>query len=229
MKLRDAGDPVKLASAYRDQGADEIVFLDISATTSKRKTLGRLVRNVASGLDIPFTVGGGIKDEDDVRTVLRNGADKVTINTAALSRPRLIRELAEVYGSQCIVVAIDAQRKYEDRYMVYSHSGLRETRWEAADWARRAEQLGAGELLVTSIDNDGTKRGYDLELLRQITSRVGISVIASGGCGSAEHIYEVFRKTECDAALAASVFHYGELSVKEVKEYLASREVLVRL
>jgi cyclase len=220
---------VKLARMYRDEGADEIVFLDISATVSKRKTLTRLVRRVASALDIPFTVGGGIKDQGDVGSVLRNGADKVSINTAALSKPRLIRELAEVYGSQCIVVAIDTRRRGDGGgYAVYSHSGRHPTRWEATAWARRVEQLGAGELLVTSIDNDGTKRGYDLELTRRVARSVRMPVIASGGCGSLEHFWEVFRETDCDAALAASIFHYRELSVKDVKEYLASRGVVVR-
>ncbi|TMQ01431.1 MAG: imidazole glycerol phosphate synthase subunit HisF [Thaumarchaeota archaeon] len=227
--LRDAGDPAELAKRYRDEGADEIVFLDITATNAKRKTLAGLVRKVASSLDIPFTVGGGIRTASDLQAVLLSGADKVSINTAALSTPGLIRDLADIYGSQCIVVAIDAKRNPEGRgYEVYSHAGGKRWRRDAREWARKAAALGAGELLVTSIDRDGTRLGYDIELLREIVSTVGIPVIASGGAGSLEDFFDVLTVAGCDAALAASIFHYGELSVRQVKEHLAARGVVVR-
>jgi len=227
--LRDAGDPAELAKRYRDEGADEIVFLDITATNAKRKTLAGLVRKVASSLDIPFTVGGGIRTASDLRAVLLSGADKVSINTAALSAPGLIRDLADIYGSQCIVVAIDAKRNPEGRgYEVYSHAGGKRWRRDAREWARKAAALGAGELLVTSIDRDGTRLGYDIDLLKEITSSVGIPVIASGGAGSLEDFFDVLTVAGCDAALAASIFHYGELSVRQVKEHLAARGVVVR-
>jgi len=228
--LRDAGDPVELASRYRDEGADEVVFLDITASISKRKTLAGMVRRIAEALDIPFTVGGGISSASDVQTVLRNGADKVAVNTAALARPRLVKEISDTYGAQCVVVAIDAKRSEPNRrsYDVYSHSGTRKTRRSALEWAKEAEDLGAGELLVTSIDRDGTRLGYDLELLGAITSCVRLPVIASGGCGSLEHFYDALQKGGCDAALAASLFHYGELSVGEVKAYLSKKGVQVR-
>jgi cyclase len=225
--LRDAGDPVELASRYRDEGADEVVFLDITASLSKRKTLAGMVRKVAKALDIPFTVGGGIANAGDVQTVLRNGADKVSVNSAALARPSLIQEISEVYGSQCVVVAIDA-KKSADSFDAFSHSGTRKTGRDAIEWAQEAEEMGAGELLVTSMDRDGTKLGYDLELLRRITAKVQIPVIASGGCGSLKDFLDAFEVGRCDAALAASLFHYGELSVSEVKEYLSSNGVVVR-
>ena len=227
--LRDAGDPAELAKRYRDEGADEIVFLDITATNAKRKTLAGLVRKVASSLDIPFTVGGVIRTASDLQAVLLSGADKVSINTAALSTPGLIRDLADIYGSQCIVVAIDAKRNPEGRgYEVYSHAGGKRWRRDAREWARKAAALGAGELLVTSIDRDGTRLGYDIDLLKEITSSVGIPVIASGGAGSLEDFFDVLTVAGCDAALAASIFHYGELSVRQVKEHLAARGVVVR-
>ena len=227
--LRDAGDPAELAKRYRDEGADEIVFLDITATNAKRKTLAGLVRKVASSLDIPFTVGGGIRTASDLQAVLLSGADKVSINTAALSTPGLIRDLADIYGSQCIVVAIDAKRNLEGRgYGVYSHAGGKRWGRDAVGWAREAAALGAGELLVTSIDRDGTRLGYDIDLLKEIASSVGIPVIASGGAGSLQDFFDVLTVAGCDAALAASIFHYGELSVRQVKEHLAARGVVVR-
>lgn len=229
--LRDAGDPVELSVRYRDEGADEIVFLDITASLQRRRTLRALVRKVAANLDIPFTVGGGIRCMSDARLVLCNGADKVSINTAAIQRPQLIKKLSDVFGSQCVVVAIDAKRVSGtdgQRFMVFSHSATKSTKLEAAEWSKRAEKLGAGELLVTSIDRDGTKLGYDHELLRHITSKVSIPVIASGGCGSLMDFGSVFSETGCDAALVASLFHYGELSIKEVKDYLTENGVLVR-
>jgi cyclase len=216
---------------YRDDGADEIVFLDITASLNKRKTLSSLVRRIATNLDVPFTVGGGIRSLNDARSVLCNGADKVSVNTAALERPKVIKDLSRVFGSQCIVVAIDAKRVNNNGkpcFMVFSHSATRQTRYEAGDWAKRAETLGAGELMVTSIDRDGTKLGYDLELLSKITSIVNLPVIASGGCGELKHFRDVFVNANCDAALAASLFHYGELSIREVKDYLTAEGVIVR-
>ncbi len=229
--LKDAGDPVELSVRYRDEGADEIVFLDITASVEERATLRSLVQRVAENLDIPFTVGGGIRSMSDARLVLRSGADKVSVNTAAIQRPQLIEDLARVFGSQCVVVAIDAKRVAENGrkkgYEVFSHSGGRPTSLGAGDWAKKVEELGAGELLVTSIDRDGTRLGYDLDLLNLITSQVNIPVIASGGCGKLEHFLEAFE-VNCDAALAASLFHYGELSIRKVKDYLASNGVVVR-
>jgi cyclase len=229
--LRDAGDPVELATRYRDEGADEIVFLDITASLQSRKTITSIVKRTAANLDIPFTVGGGIGTMQDAQSVLCSGADKVSINTAAIVRPHLITQLADVFGSQCIVVAIDAKRVKGDngpRFGVFSHSATKQTRFEAGYWARRAEKMGAGELLVTSIDRDGTKLGYDLELLRYITSQVNVPVIASGGCGMLSHFLSVLTEANCDAALAASLFHYEELTIKEVKDYLIGNGVLVR-
>ncbi|MDA4134825.1 MAG: imidazole glycerol phosphate synthase subunit HisF [Thaumarchaeota archaeon] len=225
--LRDAGDPVELAERYRDEGADEIVFLDITASLEKRATLRSLVRRVAANLDIPFTVGGGIRTMSDARLALCSGADKVAVNTAAILRPGLISKLAEVFGSQCVVLAIDV-RSTERGYEVFSHSATRATGLMAGEWAKRAEGLGVGELLVTSIDRDGTKRGYDIGLLREITSRVNVPVVASGGAGRLEHFLEAFRDGGCDAALAASLFHYRELTVGQVKDYLRVRNVVVR-
>ncbi len=225
--LRDAGDPVELASRYRDEGADEVVFLDITASLEKRATMRSLVRSVAASLDIPFTVGGGIRSMGDARLALASGADKVAVNTAALRRPQLITRLADVFGSQCVVVAIDAKR-VKDGYQVFSHSATRSASVDALSWAQKAADLGAGELLVTSIDRDGTKRGYDVELLRAITQKVRVPVIASGGAGTLEHFLEAFVDGGCDAALAASLFHYRELTVKQVKDYLAAHGVVVR-
>ncbi len=225
--LRDAGDPVELAERYRDEGADEIVFLDITASLEKRSTLRSLVRKVAANLDIPFTVGGGIRSMSDARLALVSGADKVAVNTAAIQNPGLITKLADVFGSQCVVVAIDARRK-GDGYEVSSHSATRRTELDALEWAAEAARRGAGELLVTSIDRDGTKRGYDLELLGEVTSRVNVPVVASGGAGSLEHFLEALRDANCDAALAASLFHYKELTVRQVKDYLGANGVTVR-
>jgi cyclase len=230
-RLRYAGDPVRLARRYRDDGADEIIFLDITASLKKRKTLTTLVRRIAASLDVPFTVGGGIRSLNDARSVLCNGADKVSVNTAALQRPNLIKDLSRVFGSQCVVVAIDAKRVTENgrfAFKVFSHSATRQTRYDAIQWAKNMETLGAGELMVTSIDRDGTRSGYDLELLSNITDAVNLPVIASGGCGELKHFRDVFTKTDCDAALAASLFHYGELSIKEVKDYLTVEGVMVR-
>ncbi|MDG6915014.1 MAG: imidazole glycerol phosphate synthase subunit HisF [Nitrososphaerota archaeon] len=225
--LRDAGDPVELSSRYRDEGADEVVFLDVTASLEKRATMRSLVRGVAASLDIPFTVGGGIRSMADARLALASGADKVAVNTAALRDPRLITRLADVFGSQCVVVAIDAKRT-ERGYRVFSHSATRAVEVDAVEWAQRAAELGAGELLVTSIDRDGTRSGYDVELLRSVSSRVGVPVIASGGAGRLEHFLEAVVGGGCDAVLAASLFHYRELTVGQVKDYLAANGVVVR-
>ena len=229
--LHDAGDPAELAARYRDDGADEIVFLDITASLQRRKTLRPLVREVAANLDIPFTVGGGIRSMTDARLVLCNGADKLSVNTAAVQHPQLVKRLANVFGSQCVVVAIDVKRvkgKNGHKFMVFTHSATKPTNLEAAEWSRRVEKLGAGELLITSIDRDGTRLGYDLQLLQHITSRVNIPVIASGGCGSLADFRSVFTRTTCDAALVASLFHFEELSIKAVKDYLTVNGILVR-
>jgi imidazole glycerol-phosphate synthase subunit HisF len=225
--LRDAGDPVELSTRYRDEGADEVVFLDITASIEKRATMRSLVRGVAASLDIPFTVGGGIRTMADARLALVSGADKVAVNTAAIERPELVRKLADVFGSQCVVVAIDA-KKVGGRYMVFSRSATRATGLEAAEWAELVQDLGAGELLVTSIDRDGTKLGYDIPLLKSITEKVRIPVIASGGAGTLRHFLEGLTEADCDAALAASLFHYRELTVKQVKDYLRANGVVVR-
>lgn len=225
--LRDAGDPVELAERYRDEGADEVVFLDITASLEKRATLRSLVKKVAANLDIPFTVGGGIRTMSDARLALCSGADKVAVNTAAIMDPGLITRLADVFGRQCVVVAIDA-RKLDGGYRVSSHSATRGTELDAVEWAQTAAERGAGELLVTAVDRDGTKRGYDTRLLRAITSRVNVPVVASGGAGRLEHFLEALREGGCDAALAASLFHYRELTVGQVKDYLAANGVAVR-
>lgn len=230
--LRDAGDPVALASRYREEGADELVFLDITASVERRQTMPEWVEQVARVLDIPFTVGGGIRTREEARRILCRGADKVSVNTAALERPELIRELSETFGRQCVVVAIDARRHVEGErvwFQVYSHGGRRPTRREAIAWAQEAESLGAGEILLTSIDRDGTEAGYDIELTRAIATRVRIPVIASGGCGRPEHILEVLTVGGADAALAASIFHYGRYPIPHVKRFLRERGVEVRL
>jgi imidazole glycerol-phosphate synthase subunit HisF len=229
VQLRDAGDPVELAKFYDEQGADELVFLDISASHEGRKTMVEVVEKVAAQLAIPFTVGGGINSLEDMKTILRAGADKVSLNTAAVRNPQLITEGAEFFGSQCIVVAIDA--KYDEAigsWRVYTHGGRNATDFEVVEWAKEAVRRGAGEILLTSMDCDGEKNGFDLELTRKVSEAVSVSVIASGGAGKAEHFLEVFEKGKADAALAASIFHYKETSVKEVKAYLKERGVNVR-
>lgn len=231
--LRDVGDPVELASRYSDEGADELVFLDITASLEKRRIIAEVVREVASSINIPFTVGGGIRSQEDADLILRNGADKVSINTAAVQNPPLITELSEIYGRQCIVVAIDAKRvndrAFPSGFRVYTHSATKPTPLDAVEWARRCESLGAGEILLTSIDMDGTKNGYDVELTRKIVDAINIPVIASGGAGNPEHIYEVLTDGRADAALAASIFHYNEYPIPVVKKYLAKKGVEVRI
>jgi cyclase len=243
LNLRDAGDPNELGKRYSDDGADELVFLDITASSERRKTLVKLVRSVASELNIPFTVGGGISNIDDVKEILLNGADKTTLNTAAVNNPRLITEIADRYGVQCVVVAIDAKRNYilSDGstmvktpegwcwFEVYTVGGRNSTGIDAIRWAEEAAELGTGELLVTSMDRDGTKKGFDLELIRSISERVRIPVIASGGAGEPRHFLEAFTEAKADAALAASVFHYDNYPVPVVKQYLHEKGVDVRL
>ena len=224
----DAGDPAACAAAYDAQGADELVFLDITASHERRGIVASLVERVARVLSIPFTVGGGIANIDEIRDILRAGADKISLNSSVLRKPALIEEAARRFGCQCIVVAIDAQRKEDGTYEVFKHGGRIPTGREAVTWAREAERLGAGEILLTSMDRDGTLDGYDIELTRRISEAVGIPVIASGGCGSAEHVAEVLQRGGASAALAASIFHFGMLSVPEVKEYLAAKQIPVR-
>jgi cyclase len=229
VQLRDAGDPVELAKFYDEEGADELVFLDISASHEGRKTMVEVVKAVASQLAIPFTVGGGINALEDMKRILRAGADKVSLNTAAVKNPALIEEGARFFGSQCIVVAIDA--KYDEEWgtwRVFTHGGRTPTERKAVEWAQEAARLGAGEILLTSMDSDGEKNGFDLELTRAVSEGVTIPVIASGGAGNADHFVDAFEKGKADAALAASIFHYKETSVHEVKSYLKEKGVVVR-
>lgn len=227
--LQDVGDPVEIADLYNQAGADEIVFLDITATHEGRKTIVDVVERAASKLFIPLTVGGGISTVQDMYALLRAGADKVSLNSAAVRNPKLIQEGAEHFGSQCIVIAIDAREVRENKWHVYVNGGRMDTGMDAIQWAKQVEKLGAGEILLTSMDADGTKDGYDLRLTEVISKSISIPVIASGGCGNAEHIVEVFQKTSASAALAASIFHYGESTVPEVKKKLQEAKIEVRL
>ena len=227
--LRDAGDPVETAKFYNGQGADELVFLDITASCDERKTIVDVVERTAREVFMPLTVGGGIRTVDDFREILLAGADKVSVNSAAVKNPRIIADAADKFGSQCVVVAIDGRRRGDGGFNVYINGGRKDMGIDAVEWAVEAERLGAGELLVTSMDTDGTKNGFDIELTKAITDRVNIPVIASGGGGKVEHFSDVFEKAGCDAALAASLFHFRELSVREVKEYLKTRNIPVRL
>ncbi|MGF9964972.1 imidazole glycerol phosphate synthase subunit HisF [Bacillus rhizoplanae] len=227
--LQDVGDPVAIAAAYNEAGADELVFLDITATYEERKTMIDVVERTASQVFIPLTVGGGISSVQDMYALLRAGADKVSLNSAAVQRPELIQEGAEQFGSQCIVVAIDARKVGENKWNVYVNGGRIDTGIDVIEWAKRVESLGAGELLLTSMDADGTKDGYDLLLTEAVSKAVGIPVIASGGCGSIEHIGEVFQRTSANAALAASIFHYGTATIQETKQKLQEAQIEVRL
>lgn len=229
VNLIDAGDPVKIAKAYSDAGADEVVFLDITASSDERNIILDVVERAASEVFIPLTVGGGIRNIEDIRHILNAGADKISINSAALNHPELINQGAERFGNQCIVVAIDVKRKKEGNFEVYSHGGRIPTGLDALAWAIEAEKRGAGEILLTSMDCDGTKRGYDLALTRMISEAVSIPVIASGGAGRKEHFLEAFREGKADAALAASLFHFKELEVQALKHYLDEQGVSVRL
>ena len=227
--LKDAGDPVEIAKAYDAAGADELVFLDITASCEERDTVVDMVRQVAANVFIPFTVGGGIRTVDDFKKLLREGADKISVNSAAIDRPELITEAAEKFGSQCVVVAIDAKRREDGGWNIYKHGGRLDTGIDAIEWAKKVERLGAGEILLTSMDCDGTKAGYDIELTRAIADAVSIPAIASGGAGTLEHFYDALTEGGADAALAASLFHYKELEIREVKEYLRGKGVSVRL
>lgn len=231
VSLRKAGDPLELAKKYCRDGADEVVFLDISASNEKRKTKVALARKIAQGMDIPFTIGGGIGSIEDARVVLTNGADKVSVNTSAVRNPKLVSELADLFGTQCVVVAIDAKRSSRTKsgFTVCTSGGSHDTGIDAIEWSREVEKRGAGEILLTSIDRDGTKGGYDIELTHRICSEVSLPVIASGGCGKMEDFLEILRgKYSADAALAASVFHYGEFTVGQVKKYLSANGINVR-
>jgi len=227
VKLRDTGDPVELGRFYNDQGADELVFLDITATSDNRKTMIEIVKKVTKKVFIPFTVGGGIRSVEDIRLILLAGADKVSLNTAAVKSPELITEGANIFGSQCIVLAIDA-KKNGNSWEFYINGGRTATGEDAIEWAKRGVTLGAGEILLTSMDRDGTKKGFDLELTKLVSESVNVPVIASGGAGKNEDFYDVFVEGKADAALAASLFHFGEMKIQELKQYLAKKEISVR-
>lgn len=229
VELRDAGDPVELASIYDKKIADELVFLDITASNEQRETIVQVVENTAAQVFIPFTVGGGIRSVEDIRKMLKAGADKVSLNTAAIKNPELISEGAKRFGSQCIVLAVDARKCGQDKWEVFINGGRTPTGMDVLEWVQRAVNLGAGEILLTSMDKDGTKDGYDIPLTRAVSEAVNVPVIASGGAGELNHFYEVLTEGKADAVLAASVFHYGQFTVREVKEYLRSRGVEVRL
>ena len=226
--IREVGDPVECAMEYDRQGADEICFLDITATHEGRRTMVDVVRKTAEHVFVPLTVGGGIGSVEDFREILRAGADKVSVNSAAVKNPELISQAAEIFGSQCVVAAIDAKRDEKGRFKVVVHGGRKDTGLDTVEWAKKCQELGAGEILLTSMDTDGCREGFDLKLLRAVCSVVSIPVIASGGCGRLEHFSPVFEETGADAALAASLFHFRELTVQEVKEHLAEHEILVR-
>ena len=230
VNLKDAGDPVEIAKAYDAAGADEVVFLDITASSDHRNTVVDMVRDVAANVFIPFTVGGGIRTVDDFKMLLREGADKISVNSAAIMNPDLIREAAEKFGRQCVVVAIDARRRPDGSgWNIYKNGGRVDMGIDAVEWAMKADSLGAGEILLTSMDCDGTKAGYDIELTRTIAEHVSVPVIASGGAGTMEHFYDALTEGKADAALAASLFHYKELEIREVKKYLREKDVSVRL
>jgi len=228
VNLRIAGDPVELARQYYEYDADELVFLDISATIEKRKTLAFLVEKIAKVIRIPFTVGGGISKLDDIEKILKSGADKVSLNSAIVKNPKLIYNAAKIFGSQAIVAAIDTKR-YNNKHTVYVKGGTVPTDLETTEWCKKVEELGAGEILLTSMDADGTKSGYDIELLQYLSANLTIPIIASGGAGSMKHFLEAFEKTNVDACLAASVFHNGEIKIKELKKYLAKNNINVRI
>lgn len=226
--IRDAGDPVELGALYAASGADELVFLDITATNEKRKTLSELVNKISHKINIPFTVGGGISSVDDVRALLQNGADKISVNTAAFKRPELIAELSKEFGSQCVVLAIDTRQEEDGNWYVYLNGGRVKTETLCLDWAKQGVALGAGEILLTSMNHDGTKKGFALEITAQLAETLPVPVIASGGGGTMEHFTTVFKEGKADAALAASIFHFKEIGIPELKQYLAENGVVVR-
>jgi len=229
INLRDAGDPVELGALYAHQGADELVFLDITATHEKRKTLSELVNRIAHHINIPFTVGGGISSVEDVSVLLQNGADKISVNTAAFKHPELIRKLEKEFGSQCVVLAIDARLEEDGVWYVYLNGGRIKTDTECFDWAKRAVDLGAGEILLTSMNHDGTKKGFALDITRTLSTQLAVPVIASGGGGTMQHFVDVFEEANADAALAASIFHFKEIAIPDLKEYLSEQNISVRL
>ena len=228
-ELRNVGDPVELALEYNNQGADEMVFFDITATAHERKTIVDVIERAGDQCFMPLTVGGGIRTVEDMSTMLKAGADKVSINSAAIARPELIREGAEKFGSQCIVVSIDAKKTGDDQWRVFTHGGRKEAGLDAVEWAKEAVALGAGEIVLNSIDADGTKAGYDIEITRRISEAVGVPIVASGGAGNLDHMVDVLKEGKADAVLAASIFHFGEYTVGEVKAHLAKADIPVRL
>ena len=228
INIHDAGDPVELAKRYADEGADELVFLDITATVEKRKTLISLVERIAAEINIPFTVGGGITNIEDVGAIIKAGADKISLNTSAVKTPRLITEIAAEYGSQCVTVAIDTGF-LNNEWIVFINGGRKATELRTVQWAAEAERLGAGEVLLTSMQSDGTKDGFSIDITRDVSAALNIPVIASGGAGTPEHFREVFVKTGCSAALAASIFHFGEISISDLKKYLVKEKINVRI
>ena len=229
VNLRDAGDPVELGAEYARQGADELVFLDITATVEKRKTLSELVNRIAHHINIPFTVGGGISSVEDVSVLLQNGADKISVNTSAFKRPDLIRELALEFGSQCVVLAIDTKKEADGHWYVYLNGGRTRTEIRCEDWARQAVDLGAGEILLTSMNNDGTKEGFALDITKTLSTTLPVPIIASGGAGTMQHFVDVFEQAHADAALAASVFHFREIPVPALKQFLSEKGISIRI
>ena len=227
--IRDAGDPVELGALYAAQGADELVFLDITATVEKRKTLSELVNKISHKINIPFTVGGGISSVDDVSVLLQNGADKISINTSAFKNPELINDLAKQFGSQCVVLAIDTKKEEDGEWYVYLNGGRTKTTTKCFDWAKQAVELGAGEILLTSMNNDGTKQGFALDITQQLSENLPIPIIASGGGGTMQHFKDVFEQGKADAALAASIFHFKEIEINSLKKYLQKQQIAVRL
>lgn len=227
--IRDAGDPVELAAQYARQGADELVFLDITATVERRKTLASLVNDVASTINIPFTVGGGISGVSDVELLLKNGADKISVNSAAVRNPTILYDMSNAFGSQCVVLAIDTKKEEDGQWYVYLNGGRLKTELKTIEWAKQAVDSGAGEILLTSMNNDGTKNGFALDITKSLSESLPVPVIASGGAGTMEHFTEVFTKASADAALAASIFHYGEIAIPDLKQYLRHQKIHVRI
>lgn len=229
VNLRDAGDPVELGALYAQQGADELVFLDITATVEKRRTLSELVSRIAHHINIPFTVGGGISSVEDVQVLLQNGADKISVNTSAFKRPELIRELEKQFGSQCVVLAIDTKKEEDGEWYVYLNGGRTKTDMKCIDWAKQGVELGAGEILLTSMNHDGTKAGFAIDITKELATTLPVPVIASGGGGTMQHFVDIFEEGKADAALAASIFHFKEIAIPELKAYLKEKNIEVRI